>query len=689
MKYFLSLFTIIYTFSTLAQPTQKPVRPSIGVVAKTFGDSIMLRFAPTTPVAWQKGNRSGYTIERYVLFRDGKRLKNPERTTLVSTKPLPFPAWETLAKQNKYAAIAAQAIYGKTFSVANNSAGMMAMVSVAKETENRFSFALFAADQSFQTAAAAGLAYTDRQVKKGEQYLYRIFLHESQEYAIDTGFVFIEVSNVKKLPKVSGLKAVFGDKSVVLSWNNVYYKDVYSSYTIERSSDNGQTFIQTNELPFVQTTRQEIEKSEYMHRLDSLPDNDKKYVLRIKGNTLFGETGPASDTVQGVGLTKADFIAPTILKATQGSTGAMKIQWRMPEKYRKQVEKFEVLRAEKIKGNFQVLAVLSSDKNEYTDMNPLRHGYYIVKAETGHGTFVLSHPYLAQMADSIPPNAPQRLKALIDTSGKLTLSWQHGHEEDLNGYKVYLANSATEEFTQVSKTVVRDTIFNFEVSLKTLTKSVYLKVLALDYNFNPSGFSQVLEVKRPDRMLPVSPVFDNYKASDTGIYLHWILSGSNDVVRHTLYRREKGASTWEVLAVFENDRLRTSFEDTTVRKLKVYEYALTAKDNGLLETPKENTLTASLIDYGFRPDIGKVSAKPDRLQKQIALSWQYTSVPDKFYIYRAVKGSPLRHYRTIAGTEQGFTDRDLTINTEYSYRIKAIFLDGGQSKLTEVVFIQY
>ena len=196
-------------------------------------------------------------------------------------------------------------------------------------------------------------------------------------------------------------------------------------------------------------------------------------------------------------------------------------------------------------------------------------------------------------------------------------------------------------------------------------------------------------MNRPDVVPAVAPVFDNFKASDTSIYLHWIVSSSNDVIRHTLYRREKGLSDWQSLMNFDNEKIKTSYVDTSAQKLKFYEYLLTATDNGMLESKKENVLTLSLIDYGFRPSIEKISGKPDRLQKQILLTWQYTSNPDKFYIYRSANGDPLRHYKTIAGQERNFTDKDLTINTKYTYRIKAIYLDGGQSKLTQPVSFQY
>lgn len=68
-------------------------RPAIGVIARCHGDSVILRWAPTTPVAWQVGNAAGYVVERYQLTRLGK----PDYTRSAGKSVTDAPAPETLA----------------------------------------------------------------------------------------------------------------------------------------------------------------------------------------------------------------------------------------------------------------------------------------------------------------------------------------------------------------------------------------------------------------------------------------------------------------------------------------------------------------------------------------------------------------------------------------------------------------
>ena len=88
----------------------------IKVLARPYLDSITLRWAPKDLDAWIKGNRFGYTIERYTLIREKEVLSKPEKKIITSSLMMPRPLneWEALVTRNKYAAIAAQALYGVT-----------------------------------------------------------------------------------------------------------------------------------------------------------------------------------------------------------------------------------------------------------------------------------------------------------------------------------------------------------------------------------------------------------------------------------------------------------------------------------------------------------------------------------------------------------------------------------------------
>ncbi len=73
---------------------------------------------------------------------------------------------------------------------------------------------------------------------------------------------------------------------------------------------------------------------------------------------------------------------------------------------------------------------------------------------------------------------------------------------DIRGFNVFYSNKPDHEFSLLTKTPLTDTVFRDTISLKTLTKKIYYKVVAVDYNSNYSKFSQILELKRPDVVPP-------------------------------------------------------------------------------------------------------------------------------------------------------------------------------------------
>ncbi|MBX9852073.1 MAG: hypothetical protein K2X86_09975 [Cytophagaceae bacterium] len=78
-------------------------------MARSFGDSIVLRWGVNTPLGWKLSNKDGFIIERYTLLKEDKLDKKnaPEKIILTAQpiKPWPLEKWESIAKQNKYGAI--------------------------------------------------------------------------------------------------------------------------------------------------------------------------------------------------------------------------------------------------------------------------------------------------------------------------------------------------------------------------------------------------------------------------------------------------------------------------------------------------------------------------------------------------------------------------------------------------------
>ena len=67
-----------------------------------------------------------------------------------------------------------------------------------------------------------------------------------------------------------------------------------------------------------------------------------------------------------------------------------------------------------------------------------------------------------------------------------------------------------------------------------------IKLSAFDENRNASKYSDALELKRPDKVPPVAPLFNDFLVSDTSVVLHWVTSSSDDVTSPILVPQGKG-----------------------------------------------------------------------------------------------------------------------------------------------------
>jgi hypothetical protein len=685
---------------TRAQPVDPPPRtllPAVEVIAKTYLDSVVIRWAPNQAKVWDYGNRYGYVVERAILARGNQyTLTDPPTVTLTSEplKPQPLATWEPLAQRDKYAAVAAQAIYGTSFEVVDPSGSLASLVNRAKETENRFSFALFAADQSVATARAHGLRFVDRNVRADEKYRYRVrlALPPTVPDSIETGSVFLSVRDTVPIPAPQQLRITFGDRAAQLSWNKRYYEHVFTSYLVERTDDLAKGFSQLEQPPLVNPTVSRTQSPERMYSTDSLPNNATTYYYRLRGVTPFGEISPPSDTVSGRGVPPGLSVAPSFTKHTLLPTGAVQLQWKLDTTYQKQLRGFHLLRASRADGPVDTLTtqLLPPSARNYTDTIPLPVNYYQIVAVDQQGRTSESFPTLVQLEDSIPPAAPVALSGSIDTLGAVSIRWRANGEPDLSGYRVLMSNAPNGPFLQVSDALVTDSVYHDTTVVLTLTRFIYYRVVAVDYHHNRSASSETLRLARPDVVPPAAAVVRRAESLDSAVYLAWYPSASADVVRHTLYRRREGQANWTTLAGFYSTTVGSSFRDSTAVPGRTYEYTLVATDAAGLESPPAPPAQVAHIDDGRRPAITEFYSKVDRTAKRVELAWSYpTEQVERYLLFRQAAGQPLRLLKSVPGARSTYEDRQLRVNTAYTYRLQAIYRDGGQSPLSEELTVRY
>jgi fibronectin type 3 domain-containing protein len=654
-------------------------------------ESIKLRWIVNRPYQWQKSLKFGYVIERYTVKRNGILLDEREKKiiTPAPVKAAPLNDWELIARKNNYAAVLAQALYGETFEVTGfDSTNVMSVINQTTEREQRFAFALLAADRCFDCACLAGWGYEDRDVKKGEYYLYRVIPEGegTAEWDIQYGFAYTGIDDYRELPKPVYLDAQFGNRIVQLKWNVSFFQRTYCAWQLEKSEDN------VNFEPVGLPASSWDESSPDLTLTDSIAENDKTYYYRVKGLTVFGDEGPFSDVVSGKGVEPLN-VNPVIRQGFVNEAGNVEIKWEFDETAQLLLKSFELQRSNTAEGVYE--AVVKSIPNDRRDLIYDGHlepsNYFMIVANPVDGLPKKSFPILVMPVDSFPPSAPQKLSAVIDTTGRVSIKWLPNRDPDLLGYKIFRANVRGEEAVSLIEEPVPVAEFADSVDLNSLNTHVYYVVKALDKRYNQSEPSAILEVEKPLKVKPSSPVFNRFEVTTDGILLSWVKSPGPEVLKHTLYRSPAGSADYKPLKVFQQNEDPT-YIDTRVEGGMTYSYMITAGSKWNVESDPSPgiQLTASPAGSG-RIALKQLKAGVDREKRTVTLSWNSTS-PEKvkeWKVYRAENKQQISLWQFLPGNIRSVIDDNiLKAGDSYHYMIIATMKDGGNSR-PEKISVNY
>jgi fibronectin type 3 domain-containing protein len=669
----------------LASSATYSQKAGVELLASPRKDSILLRWAPVDQKTWKVGNRYGYTIVRYTVLRDKKVPKEIAAVQLTKEplKPRPLAEWEPLS-DNKYVAIAGECIYSDPYSGISTGGNPFIAVKKHKNDMHRFSFALYAADQSIVAAKLSGLYFADKSAQPNEKYLYKVFIPAPDSVLrIDTASAFTGISEYQPLPKPFELKAEWDDKKVSLSWNFKYLKHIYNSYLVEKSEDGGKTYSALGDNGVVQLADAGV-SPEFIYRSDSLTSNDISYCYRVKGVSAFGEVGPPSDSVSGKGVKPIE-AAPVITENMAIDNKVIKLSWAYPDDMNRYISGFRIYSSSKPKGRKKkIYESKSPSERSFIDTLPDITNYYLISVFNSAKEKFSSITTYSELVDSVPPLPPQGVAGIIDSTGKVMMRWNRNSDKDLEGYRVYSSNNPRFEFILETPAVLKDTTFVDTINIKTLTREIYYKVRAIDVRQNQSEFSEMLTITRPDVIPPVSPVIKSIEEQKGSISMTWVNSSSSDVVFHRIYRKEKRDSLFRELVKLERvPDVRSTYVDKSVNPGKEYIYFVKAEDNSGLFSPPSKAVACKTT--GSKESI---TLKKREQTDRVKLVWEIKSEKEvvKVVVYRSVDELPMQLYDN--SLEDSYTDMKLSPEKTYKYRIKAIYNDGSSSELSNTVKVK-
>ena len=704
MRYLTTIFTLailLMVGSSSAQQTNQNVDPQLqqnqadtafnrlGIKIRKYQGNVLIKIVPRQTDAFMHFKKNGWVLER-ARISDGDT-SDFQRLNSEPLRPAERDTWQQLAQDNPAADAILEVLYPdrpdrqpQTF---------MGQLESHDELNNRHFFYLFLSTDSRAVSRASGLEFRDESTEREDQYIYKAYIDRFED---SVGHRRARVVEMQYLPEQYRAPELIGgslDSAALLSWNHTDYEEVFVSYDIERS-DAGENFTQITDVPLVynQQTRPSDTVKGSMYHVDSLEQNGVSQQYRLIAYDYFGISSEPSHAIEVEGQDRTAPPAPTRLRAQPTSQG-VEVVWKYPHSP-EDLAGFYVLRSGRsLRGPFNRVhkELLSPDRMHYVDESASTGNdrYYAIAAFDEAGNYRMSRGASAAVSDTIPPEAPEGLEARLDSSrGLVALRWDLGEADDITGYRVFRSVNRDYEFIQVTDTPTVYTGFVDTLNLSSLDSKVYYKVVAVDDQYNHSGFSDVLEVTRPDTIAPTKALLTKANYNQGRVQLRWEPSSSNDVAKQYLMVRSHDQQKWRTLDSLndrETDHYANRLPDTT----RAWQFAIQTVDDIGVRSGLSNIQKVVVESYSSFPSLAPVRVDESG-EDEVKISWDSPDQQNDYrvMIYRAQGDEVPLLYESIDTGEPRFTDNQVSSDTTYRYQVALKRKsDGVVSQRSEPVMI--
>jgi len=671
------LLTLLFALYLAPAAAQNDIQ----LLARPYGDSVLLRLAPTDYPTWSDMRRHGVLIERRKGPNDTWRPISGERLIAYSLEDF-IGLTDT---DDPHVVAVAEALHGEVEPpAADDPQGPMAGVKrKLDEQEQRYFLAVVNADLSAAAATALGWRMVDHNVVQGVPYTYRVRLlpAEGQESTVFSNEVKLRSNELFPWGPVRQLTVEEQDKKVVLRWPRVPAQQRYVAYYLE-ASDDGRNFSRLNDVPLIKTDAGP--DADFFEHTVALEANYQPRHYRLVGINAFAEVSGPGEVVIAQGIDRSPPPEPGIVRARDNGEGGFDLQWDNPA-WPADIEGLRIGRGRNYEGPFEPLhnGVLPPTTTIFTDEEPMAHQqhYYAVMAVDTAGNQTTGRGGMAVWRDVDPPAQPTGLVGRVDTNGNVFLLWEPGEEPDLHGYRVFVSHAREgREYLQVTERILHENFYFDSTTLNVLNEEIYYQIVALDHNFNPSPRSETLTLRRPDTQPPAAPVISGYSARGTAVELRWRPSETPDVTGHEVWRSSSTEAWRPVRRLGVRDTL---WLDTTTQARTEYTYEVRAVDEAGLygSSPKLSLRSGTVTKWEGGLELSRARTQVQGKDREI-LRWN-PPPENKVAGYQLFGGSeagllrPLRKFPPTQ-TEWRVTQPDLF------YAVRALYPDGGRGRMSNI-----
>ena len=708
-----------------AQVKDRDYQSRIHLLSRTYGDSIVLRWAPEDYVSWQYLNAVGIDVLRMTL-PDGKA-KNPvlpKFDTLVHRfKPATLEQWRAIYSENdSVAGVAIGALYGEggfTQEQSRHGVGEMgALLDTYYDQQFRFGMAVLASEWRKDVAERLAMRFVDKNVKKGLKYRYIVRpseLDSTNHLTFRVGYIN-ELENKPFVPETYNV--VMGDSVVGINQIRIWWEntDRMSSFDIHRRPMGESKWTKLNHNPYVMMRDMNDKEVDNFINDNVGPGT---YEYRISGYDAFGDYVSATNFHVA---TMPDLEAPRSPKLKQ-----IIIDRRNDEDLTKDIFAEFHFSKDTMESDFIGYKILyyqranNDDKAHWVELTPnlipvtdtlctvdvsgLSTSQVAVAAYDSNKNVSYSMAHTIRITDLTPPEAPKnfRYEIVDNAKGLVKLAWD-APAQDVDYYEIAFANDTTHQYMlrkTADTSLLRDTVFVDTLAVDVNQKYIYYKVRAVDYATNEGEYTAPLQVLRPSLTIPAAPHIDSLWVDQTkGVFMRWACSNEQQVSHHVLMRRLAGGTgKWTTVGVYNGDSLTAAGNilqvcdmPTPMRRSR-YEYAM--------ETFTYSGMTSGLsLVYSARYEGPKMFEWPiklmgmyDKKAKQTKIVWETNDkLPYNgdwyFCIYR--KGQNDKRHKFVTSVKKEdrmFQDYLLPAGESAEYYVRIRYSDGRYTTNSNTVTV--